>query len=297
MNEDIRLDNIRIQTITPGCFNGKNITCSVLRLDLVHSIISGNKWFKLRYYISDAKKKNKKDIVTAGGAWSNHILATAAICQLEGLNATGVIRGEKPERYSATLKRAADLGMQFLFIDREAYRKNDWPEFLHDNKYYHIPTGGYGAHGVEGAATIMDHCQHGEYSHVFCAVGTGTMAAGIANRLEGGQQLAGISVLKNNFSIRDEILKLIPQPVCRLEIIHDYHAGGYAKQSPPLLNFMNDFYRDTGIPTDFVYTGKVFFALKDLVEKDFFPSGSHVLVIHSGGLQGNQSLENGTLIF
>ena len=297
MNEDIRLDNIRIQTISAGWLNGKNIMCSVLRLDTVHSIISGNKWFKLRYYISDAKKKNKKDIVTAGGAWSNHILATAATCQLEGLNAIGVIRGEKPASYSATLKQAADLGMQFLFIDREEYRKNQWPEMLHDDKYYHIPTGGYGAPGAMGASTIMDHCQPSEYSHVCCAVGTGTMAAGIAGRLKDGQQLAGISVLKNNLSIRDEILMLIPQPVCRLEIIHDYHAGGYAKHSPPLLNFMNDFYRETGIPTDFVYTGKMFFALKDLVEKDFFPSGSHVLVIHSGGLQGNQSLENGTLIF
>jgi 1-aminocyclopropane-1-carboxylate deaminase len=277
-------------------FPCKDAEFHVLRLDKVDSIVSGNKWFKLRYYIDDAKSLNKKNIITFGGSWSNHIVATAAACRMSGLGAFGIIRGEKPKQLSETLKEAGQLGMQFHFTSRDEYSMKVAPPELQAADNYIIPEGGFGAKGVAGAATILEHCKI-DFSHCCCAVGTGTMLAGLSMRVGPSKNIIGISVLKNNADLEKNVQSLTGHASSNWSINHDYHFGGYAKHIPGLFAFMNRFYEQTLIPSDFVYTAKLFYAVSDLAEKKYFPGGSKVLVIHSGGLQGNTSLKKGTLIF
>ena len=291
----INTDNITTDQLALPILAEKNVEADVLRLDKIHPLVSGNKWFKLRYYLEEAKTQGKKTIVTYGGAWSNHILATAAACKMNNLNCIGIIRGEEGADASFTLIKAKELGMQLVFISREDYKQAKIPETLNKSDYYFIPEGGYGQKGAEGAATILDYCKRENYTHICCAAGTGTMAAGLIKGSAPSCQVIAVSVLKNNFDLEKDIKAFTGEKT--FQIIHDYHFGGYAKYKPELIDFMDEFYRDTTIPSDFVYTGKLFFAINDLIRNTFFPAGSRLLVIHSGGLQGNASLSNGTLIF
>ncbi len=277
-------------------FEERNIKLSILRLDKIHPVISGNKWFKLKYYLQEAKNSGKKMIVTFGGAWSNHIVAAAAACGEYDLSSAGIIRGEEPSLLSPTLMQAKDYGMQLHFISREEYKDNSIPAALGREDYYLINEGGYGPLGAQGAEEITDYVKD-DFTHYCCAVGTGTMMAGLINRTRPTQQVIGISVLRNNFQLEQEVAALVHNKYHLWKIIHEYHFGGYAKHSAALIEFMNDFYKQTSIPTDFVYTGKLFFAVSELIKDNFFPAGSKLLVVHSGGLQGNRSLEKGTLIY
>lgn len=276
-------------------FYGGRHRIEVLRLDLVHPIISGNKWFKLRYYLEDALQKRKTGIVTFGGAWSNHIVATAAAAAAAGLKATGLIRGEEPRQYSFTLQKAAELGMQLLFLNRTDYRNKTLPSHLQDENNYIIPEGGYGALGAAGAGTIWELIKE-SFDTVCCACGTGTMLAGLALSAPAITRLTGISVLKSNHSLQEEIATLTG-PVTNWEVLHDFHNGGYAKYNSEQINFMNEFYTATGIPSDIVYTGKLFMAAAQLIRHNHFPEDKRLLLIHSGGLQGNASLPENTLIY
>lgn len=296
MNE-IKLSNISIDKLSIPLLIEKGVEADVLRLDKIHPVIAGNKWFKLRYYLEDAKLQHKKTIVTYGGAWSNHIIATATACKINSINSIGIIRGEEAAHLSSTLINAKEMGMQLFFTSRNEYRQGKVPAELNQNECYFIPEGGYGTKGAEGAATILDYCKKESYSHICCAAGTGTMPAGLIKGSLSSNKIIAFSVLKNNFDIEKAITSLAEKPAGEFQIIHDYHFGGYAKHQPELINFMNDFYRQTSIPSDFVYTGKLFFALNDLISRNFFSPGNRLLIIHSGGLQGNASLRNGTLIF
>ena len=296
MNE-IRLSNISIDKLSIPLLIDKGVEVDVLRLDKIHPDINGNKWFKLRYYLEDAKLQHKKTIVTYGGAWSNHIIATAAACKISGIKSIGIIRGEETANLSPTLINAKEMGMQLFFTTRDEYKHGKVPAQLNQNGNYFIPEGGYGIKGAEGASTILNYCEKESYSHICCAAGTGTMAAGLIKGSVSFNRIIAISVLKNNFDLEEAVTSLTGKEANKFRIIHDYHFGGYAKHNPELLYFMNDFYRQTNIPTDFVYTGKLFFAVNDLMNKNFFTPGSKVLIIHSGGLQGNASFSNGTLIF
>jgi 1-aminocyclopropane-1-carboxylate deaminase len=294
---DIDISNIIAAEISMPLFAEKNITVSVLRLDKIHPVISGNKWFKLKYYLQEAKEQQKKTIVTFGGAWSNHIVATAAASKMNGLHAIGIIRGEEIENVSPTLIYSKKLGMQLVFISREDYRNKKIPPKISNPDYYFINEGGYGKTGAAGAATILDCCKKEDYSHLCCAVGTSTMMAGLINNAAPHQEVVGISVLKNNIDAATSTISLLKSKEAPFRIIDDYHFGGYAKYTPELIDFMNEFYRQTAIPSDFVYTAKLFYAVKDLIKNNFFPTGSRLLLIHSGGLQGNASLHSGMLIF
>ena len=295
---DITIPNITPDKISLPLFIEKNVEVAVLRLDKIHPVISGNKWFKLRYYLEEAKQQEKKTIITFGGAWSNHIVATAAACKINGFNSVGIIRGEETEKLSPTLIASKQMGMRHIFINREDYLRKKIPEELDGGKYYFINEGGYGIKGAEGAGTILDYCKNESYSHICCAAGTGTMMAGLVNSVLPFQKVIGISVLKNNFDLEENIKFLLnDKHEKNSRIIHDYHFGGYAKYKPKLVNFMNEFYSQTTIPSDFVYTAKLFYAVNDLIKNNFFPAGSRLLVIHSGGLQGNTSLVEGALIF
>lgn len=274
----------------------------VLRLDLLHPVISGNKWFKLKYYLQEAVNTGKKILVTFGGAYSNHIVAAAAAAKEQGLQSAGIIRGEKGVHPSPTLMDAMGFGMELYYTTRENYKTKQIPSLLlesHDpGDLYFIPEGGYGEKGAAGAEDILDLVELSDYSHIMAAAGTGTMLAGLIRGSLDHQQVTGIPVLKNNFSLEQEIEKLLPpEKKHRFTLLYDYHFGGYAKYTRGQTVFMNEWYQRTGIPSDFVYTAKLFFAVQDLVEKKYFPGGSRLLVIHSGGLQGNRSLDKGTLIF
>jgi len=300
----LAFDNITTDLVS--LFNEKGIVAAVLRLDKIHPVISGNKWFKLQYYIKEATEQQKKRIVTFGGAYSNHIVATAAACKLNGLASAGIIRGEEPPVFSPTLMQAKEYGMELYFISREDYSGKKVPGKLLNKEYYFIPEGGYGKNGAEGAADILNYAKK-DFTYCCCAAGTGAMMAGLINASLPHQKIIGISVLKNNFEsdspevtkgrMEENVRSLVHNEQKEWQIIHDYHFGGYAKHKPSLINFMNEFYRHTNIPSDFVYTGKLFYAIADLVKINFFPPGSNLLLIHSGGLQGNVSLNKGTLIF
>jgi 1-aminocyclopropane-1-carboxylate deaminase len=277
-------------------FEKNNIRVSVLRLDKIHPVISGNKWFKLKYYLEDARRQHKKKIVTFGGAWSNHIVATAAASAREGLSSAGIIRGEMPAVLSASLLKAKEYGMDLHFISRTDYSEKIIPRALDAEQSYFINEGGYGKKGAEGAAGILDYCKTG-FTHCCCAVGTGTMMAGLVNAVLPGQKVIGISVLKNNTEAEKQVQQLLNEEIKEWQILHDYHFGGYAKFTEVLIQFMNAFFRNTNIPSDFVYTGKLFFAVSDMSQHGFFPPGSNLLLIHSGGLQGNSSLGKGKLIY
>ncbi len=295
--QPVNLHTIPIDRLSLPLLFEQHIEAAVLRLDNIHPIISGNKWFKLRYYLEEAKKQNKKNIVTFGGAWSNHIVATAAACNMNNFNCTGIIRGEEPSTLSKTLLQAAGYGMKLVFTDRQQYKEKKIPAVISNEENFIIPAGGYGILGTAGAATILDHCQKEQYTHICCAVGTGTMMSGLIQGSVPGNLIIGISVLKNTFDTEKNIQSLLLKEQNNFQIIHDYHFGGYARKKYELTAFMNTFYRQTGIPSDFVYTGKLFFGIIDMLQKKAFFPGSRLLIIHSGGLQGNRSLENGTLIF
>jgi len=293
------LYSLPVQNITVddvSFFYQKDVEVAVLRLDKLHSVISGNKWFKLRFYLDHAVKQQKKGLLTFGGAWSNHIVATAAACRLQGLQAIGIIRGEEPSLYSAALEEAKQAGMQLHFITRADYKEKQIPAGIDVNEYLLVPEGGYGEEGARGASTILE-IPNRSFTHYICAAGTGTMTAGLVNAAPAGSEVISISMLKNNHGLEGMINRLLQPAHNSWQLLHEYSLGGYAKHTPGLLQFMNEFYAGTGIPSDFVYTGKLFYAVSDLIKKSFFPAGSRLLVIHSGGLQGNRSLPKGTLIF
>ncbi|HRP55704.1 pyridoxal-phosphate dependent enzyme [Agriterribacter sp.] len=294
---------ITTDTIENVLTNKKKVQLDVLRLDKIHPVVSGNKWFKLHYYIQDAVNKRFHSLLTFGGPYSNHIAATAYAAKILGLNAVGVVRGEPPKQWSHTLQEAHARDMQLVFLPRQEYDaiKRNGPASKFEAQFgrvYIIPEGGFGPSGVQGATEMLHDTETGHYTHIVSAVGTGTTIAGIIQATKPHQQITGISVMKNNLGLSDEIQSLLNTPLPnRFRIIHDYHFGGYAKYTPELTGWMNTFYHTSTIPLDFVYTAKMMYGIFDLTKKDFFPPQSRILAIHSGGLQGNRSLAPGVLVF
>ncbi len=262
--------------------NKHDVELWVLRLDNIHPVISGNKWFKLKYHLQQAQQNKAEGLLTWGGAYSNHIIALACAARELGWKSTGIIRGEQAPVLSHTLQQALDYGMQLEFVSRDAYKNKTTAEYP---SYYQVPEGGAGPLGIKGSREILDLTQKERFTHILCAIGTATMYQGLLSSALSGQQVIGVPVLKGGAKLSFN------------DIQSGYHFGGYARKSDALLAFMNHFYRQTHIPTDFVYTGKLLFATLDLVEKGHFPAGSRLLAVHSGGLQGNNSLPRGTLQF
>lgn len=289
------MNTINFHKIELQQININQCTVDVLRLDLIHPIISGNKWFKLKYYLEEFKKQENNTIATFGGAYSNHIVATAFACKELNINSAGFIRGEKPKKLSHTLTCAMDYGMKLFFLDRKEYanKKSVIESFT---EYYWIDEGGYGELGAQGSSEILDQISKNSYTHIVCSIGSGTMIAGIINNSTNEQNIIGINVLKGNSSIYSEINNLLTAPK-KYTILNDYHFGGYAKKSNDLLQFMNNFYSKHKIPTDFVYSGKLMYAVQDLCFTKFFTPFDKILVIHCGGLQGNVSLPENSLSF
>jgi len=302
LSETIDLSKIKLQKLSVPLFNNKGISMDILRTDLIHPVISGNKWFKLKYHLQDAKQNGKTGIISFGGAFSNHLLAITCACAIEGLNSVGIIRGEEPAIYSPTLLQLQEWGMELHFVSRNDYRnKTALQEKLSDqfSQYYWVNEGGQGPLGIKGAAEMLQLVTASDYSHIACAVGTGTMMAGLMNAALPHQRVVGVSALKIPDQQENELLSFLTENSSHnsFEILYDYHEGGYAQKTESLIRFMNDFYRHHSIPSDFVYTAKLFNAIMKQTEAGYFPPGSKILVIHSGGLQGNQSLPAGSLLF
>ena len=277
-----------VHQIKNKLFDEKGINVYIKRDDLIHPIISGNKWRKLKYILKEASAQNKKHLVTFGGAYSNHLLATAAASAKFGFISTGFVRGE--EIKNDTLFLCKLHGMKLIFVDRDSYRDKQAlfnKHFAGDTDAFFIDEGGASAAGAKGCAEMLDELTL-PYDHIFCACGTGTTAAGIINGLQSNQLKTvfnAIPVFKNGDFMRSEIAKYLNAPA-NYELHTDYDFGGYAKVDDTLIDFIEQFVADTGILIEPVYTGKMLFAIYDLAEKDYFKPGSNILAIHSGGIWG-----------
>ena len=260
----------------------------VKRDDLIHPFISGNKWRKLKYLLRKASLEQKQHLVTFGGAYSNHLLATACAAAKFGFKSTGIVRGEEVQ--NDLLMFCALFGMELIFVKRDRYR-DKWGLFQHyfgSNAHaFFIDEGGASMEAVTGCAELIDELDR-SYDHIFCACGTGTTIAGIIKGVEKYAlrcNIHALPVFKDGSFMRDEILKYFDY-VPSFEMHIDYHFGGYAKTKPELLDFIQSFTAETGILIDPVYTGKLFYAIHDLIQQGNFPAKSSILAIHTGGLFG-----------
>jgi 1-aminocyclopropane-1-carboxylate deaminase len=276
---------------------------SILRLDKLHPIVSGNKWFKLRYYIEDAIAHKATTIASFGGPYSNHLVALAFAANQNNIKSIGYVRATKEDAITPSLQEAQAYGMQLEFMGRTHFQeiKNDLLKTnqqtsIDNDSTYFIDEGGYGALGAKGAATILnEHCK--DYTTIIAAVGTGTMLAGLIQAAALHQNVIGIPILKNEASIEAEIKNILKDSSKQFTLLHNFHQGGYAKTNPALIAFMNQLWETEKIPSDIVYTGKLLMAVDSLLKENYFKEGSKILVIHSGGLQGNRSLPLGTLLY
>ena len=277
MNQKIHIENA-------------SISISIKREDLLHPIISGNKFRKLKYNLKEAIKQKKSKLVTFGGAFSNHILAVAAAGKELGFETIGIIRGDEladKVLENPTLFKAQKLGMKFKFVDREMYRNKNEIDFrrrleLEFQDFYLLPEGGTNELAIQGCEEILTDLDNA-FDFICCPVGTGGTISGIINCSKESQQVLGFPALCGDF-LKEDIRKFATKS--NWNLITDYDFGGYAKVSDELIRFMNDFYSKYNILLDPIYTGKMMFGVMDLIEKDFFPKNSRILVIHTGGLQG-----------
>ena len=297
----------------------------LLRLDSLHPIVSGNKFYKLRFYIAAAIQNGCSTVVSFGGPYSNHIVALAFTAKEAKLKSIGYIRTNADEPMTPSLAEAKAYGMELVYLGRTDFQSKK-ASVLQTNEAksdtYFIGEGGYGSIGAKGAATILSEQDTTHYDYIICAVGTGTMLAGCINAASRNQKIIGIPVLKNEGSIENEINALLldkNNPNYDLHndpnydssndssndkinshsytLLHQFHQGGYAKTNPKMIDFMNRLWDTEKIPTDIVYTSKLLFGVEQLIQENYFEKDASILVIHSGGLQGNRSLPAGTLKF
>lgn len=283
-----------VQELHADWIDEAGIKLKILRLDLIHPVVSGNKWFKLKRNIALAQQLGKSKLLTFGGIWSNHLVATAAAAQLLGLESIGLVRGfdEKNVMLTETLKHCLELGMQLKGISRERYRDRYLPEWIATLQHQYpfcfiIPEGGNNEQGREGAQEIAQWIPDST-THVALTVGTGTTLSGIRKGLKKTTAIIGFAP----FLKIDEQLNAISKTCGAGEaqnwkVFPDLVWGGFAKRDEKLILFMNDFFDSFGVPLDVIYTAKMMYYLKSKIERNQLPAGSEVLAVHSGGLQGN----------
>ncbi|UZE97447.1 1-aminocyclopropane-1-carboxylate deaminase/D-cysteine desulfhydrase [Alkalimarinus alittae] len=285
----------------------------VARLDLVDPLISGNKWFKLKYNLLQALDQGATHVVSFGGAYSNHLHALAAACHRLGLKSTAVIRGELVSPYNATLQDCELWGMSFLPVSRIEYREKTSPKFLqslHDQlgEFYLVPEGGSNTLAVQGmsevASAVLGRLQWCDY--LCCAVGSGGTLSGLIAGADSAVSCLGYSALKGGQYLEDDIKVLINQyqlshgytsdelnnkEAPMFEMVHDYHFGGFAKVRPELLSFIAWFEGRFEIPLEQVYTAKMFYGIFDQIKMGYFNRGQRIVAVHTGGLQGRRGLK------
>ena len=282
----------------------------LLRLDSLHPIVSGNKFYKLRFYIATAIENGVATVASFGGPYSNHIVALAYTAKEAGLKSIGYIRTNADEPTTPSLAEAKHYGMELVYLGRSDFQSKKasiLETSATKSDTYLIDEGGYGTVGAKGAATIFTENDTAHYDYIVCAVGTGTMLAGCINAASPNQKIIGIPVLKNEGSIESEINALLIDKndlnnnnyknSKSYTLLHQFHQGGYAKTNSTMIDFMNRLWDAEKIPTDIVYTSKLLFGVEQLIQENYFEKDASILVIHSGGLQGNRSLPAGTLKF
>ncbi len=291
--------NSRTQQIHFSEIENSGVSLFIKREDELHPFISGNKYRKLKYNLAEAAKQQKNTLLTFGGAFSNHIAATAAAGFAYNLKTIGIIRGDELANNVAetiqnnpTLKFASEHNMQFEFVSRAVYKDKTSPEFIALLKekfgdFYLVPEGGTNNFAVKGCEEILSE-EDAKYDVICCAVGTGGTISGIINSLKSHQKAIGFPALKGDF-LQHEINKYILKKD-NWSLCSNYHFGGYAKVSEELIIFINKFKSETKIPLDPVYTGKMMFGIVDLVKNNFFEKGTKILAIHTGGLQGIEGM-------
>lgn len=280
-----------IQSIYDPLFEQKGLEVYVKREDLIHPLIMGNKWRKLKHNIREAKAHGFKQLVTMGGAFSNHILATAAAAKENNLQCMGIIRGEELNAGSnPTLRQATGLGMQLQFVDREKYRylREDPSEvskqFPDD---YFLPEGGTNQQAIKGCAELVDEIEM-DFDFICTPIGTGGTMAGILEGLKAKSDVLGISSLKGDF-VHSMMINLLDQHKIahnNYQIFDQYHFGGYGKTTDVLIDFIEDFRKKHLILLDPIYTGKLFYGVIDLIKQDFFKFNHKIILLHTGGIQG-----------
>jgi 1-aminocyclopropane-1-carboxylate deaminase len=272
----------------------KQVRLFIKRDDLIHPHVQGNKWRKLKYNLEQARACGHKTLLTFGGYYSNHIFATAAAAKHFGFNSIGIIRGEEPQNKSETLRFAEAQGMKLHYISRSEYSRKESPAFidalhLQFGDFYILPEGGTNLIALKGVEEIIAELPAG-YDYLTVACGTGGTLAGLISGLKGEKQLIGFSSLKGEDELTACVNKLVSEyrgnTYSNLSINFDYHFGGYAKVKPALIDFMKDFKQRFDIQLEPVYTAKMLYGLLDMIAKDYFPRGSRIVAIHSGGLQG-----------
>ena len=279
-----------------------NYTLRIKRDDLIHPEISGNKARKLKYNILKALDSGCDSLLTFGGAFSNHLVATAKAAQLINFKSIGIIRGNYVDEQNPSLAYANQCGMQLIpvpiteYNERNNYAYHDQLKLEFPNAHI-IPEGGSNFEGVSGTMEIVKELNF-EYDFICCAVGTGTTAAGLILSKPSSTKIICLNNFKNSLGIREMINQKINLVINNadtineyqndFEIIDGYGFGGYAKVNDELKNFAKEIYAKHQLPLDLVYTAKAFYGLNKMMEKGEIKKGSKILFYHSGGLQGNR---------
>ncbi|MCB9046223.1 MAG: 1-aminocyclopropane-1-carboxylate deaminase/D-cysteine desulfhydrase [Chitinophagales bacterium] len=291
-----------IQPINAAWYENKVTGVDMLRLDVIHKHVSGNKWFKLKYNIEHCILEGIDTVLTFGGAYSNHLAATAAMANFNGIRSIGVIKGKYAEHsLTSTLQFCTDNGMYLHFVTNETYSKKNDPDFLKELSDMFatpliIPEGGANEMGIIGAGEIADLIP-ADYTHIAVSVGTGSTLSGIVNNTGNELWTIGYAPMKGGSYLGKEVSRLIrPEKRDAYRIYDDWHFGGFGRYTDELTMFMNNFYGQNGIPLDMVYTAKMMFGLKEQILRGDYPDEVRILCIHTGGLQGNQSIAD-KLIF
>lgn len=269
----------------------------VKREDLNHPFVSGNKWWKLKYNLEEAQRAGHDTLLTFGGAYSNHLYSTASAAHELRMKSIGIVRGERTEPLNQTLSFAESRGMKLHFVSREAYREKSEPEFLRSlrnqfGEVYVIPEGGTNKFAVHGCAEFAKTLE-GEidFDYLCLPIGTGGTMAGMIEGLSSNKKVIGFSSLKGGDFLKDEIQSLVSNTQLNWQVHTDYHFGGYGKTTPELMLFVENMKKNYQLPLDQVYTAKMMMGILDLTRQGYFKRGSTVLVLHTGGLQGNQTIK------
>ncbi len=287
---------ITVPVTLPGVSN--NVNLFMKRTDLVHPVISGNKWYKMKYNIVEMKKLGLDTLLTFGGAFSNHIHAAAHAGKIFGFKTIGLIRGEEHLPLNPTLQAAVDDGMELHYVDRTTFRKRETEEFLNSIRerfgdVYILPVGGTNKIALKGCAEIIDQIDI-DYNYICSASGSGGTFAGLVAGLKGSKQAIAFPALKGGEFLEEVISDLVSEytgeTFSNWGLNTDYHFGGFAKLTKELIDFTHEFNELNGFELDYIYTNKMMFGIADLIKKGFFKSGETIVAIHSGGLQGNEGM-------
>lgn len=290
-----------LQKINSPLLTEKGLNLYIKRDDLLHPLVNGNKWRKLKYNLAQMQELNKTELLTFGGAFSNHIHACAAAGKLFNLTTHAIVRGPELDESNPTIQFAKNCGMQLHVVSRLEYKLRHDPTYLENlqAKFPHayiLPEGGTNSFAIPGCAELVSGLPKHDY--LFCPTGSGGTLAGLIQGSEATTQVVGVAVLKQADYLKSEIKKLSTKAQAQdnWQLLTQFHDGGYGKFSPALWQFCQMMTRHHNLPLEPIYSGKMMYAIWQLIEQNFFPIGSSIVAIHTGGLQGLNGLKYRNLI-